>query len=76
MAAGAATRITSAESLLQEVRVLLNDTAQRARMGAAGRAFCERHRGATARTMEVIDAAMSGVPFESTHRLNLNQRTD
>ena len=58
VAAGAALRVASAAILLEEVQGLLNDPAQRARMGAAGRAFCERHRGATARTMEVIQAAL------------------
>ena len=61
VAAGAALRVDSAAALVREVRTLLADGGRRARMGEAGRAFCASHRGATARTMEMIDAALSGV---------------
>ena len=60
VAAGAALRVDSAAALVRAVRTLLTDGDRRARMGEAGRVFCASHRGATARTMEIIDAALSG----------------
>ena len=52
--AGAALRVDDADALCREVASLLSDAARRDAMGAAGRAFCAGHRGATGRTMEVV----------------------
>ena len=58
VACGAARRIDSAETLLAEAAALLADPPARAAMAAAGRDFAARHRGATARTLEIISRAM------------------
>ncbi len=58
VAAGAAVRVASADDLLQQVYALLTDPAQCARMGAAGRVFCAQHRGATARTLAIIQTVL------------------
>ncbi|MEZ5616498.1 MAG: lipid IV(A) 3-deoxy-D-manno-octulosonic acid transferase [Rhodocyclaceae bacterium] len=52
---GAARQAGSAEELLEAAGALLHDEAARRRMGEAGREFAARHRGATARTMEMIE---------------------
>ena len=59
LACGAACAITDADDLVRQVGVLLADTAQRQRMGEAGREFAARHRGATVRTLELISPAIS-----------------
>ncbi len=51
---GAAKRIGTAEELLEAAQALLRDEAARRGMGEAGREFAARHRGATARTLEMI----------------------
>ena len=57
-ACGAALTIVDAGGLVRQVLDLLADDALRRAMGAEGRAFAERHRGATARTLELITAAV------------------
>lgn len=52
--AGAALRIADTLQLAGTVTALLNDPARRAAMADAGRRFAEAHRGATARTMEML----------------------
>jgi 3-deoxy-D-manno-octulosonic-acid transferase len=52
--AGAALRVADADQLLREAARLLGDPAQRAAMGANALAFAGRHRGATARTVELM----------------------
>jgi 3-deoxy-D-manno-octulosonic-acid transferase len=52
---GAAKRIDSAQALLQAAGALLRDEAARRRMGEAGRQFAARHRGATAKTVAMIE---------------------
>ena len=52
---GAARQIGSAEELLEAADVLLRDEVACRRMGEAGREFAARHRGATARTLEIIE---------------------
>jgi 3-deoxy-D-manno-octulosonic-acid transferase len=59
VAAGAALQLNDAPSLVREAATLLVDEPRRAAMAAAGRAFVARHRGATARTTELIGRAMS-----------------
>jgi 3-deoxy-D-manno-octulosonic-acid transferase len=53
-ACGAALSIGDADDLVKQANALLADADRRRRMGEAGRAFAERHRGATARTLELI----------------------
>ena len=57
IACGAALPITDADDLVSQVTVLLSNGDARQRMGMVGRAFAERHRGATARTLELISRA-------------------
>jgi len=58
LACGAAQQVGTAEEILQAADALLRDEAARRRMGEAGRAFAARHRGATARTVELISRAV------------------
>lgn len=53
--AGAATPVRHAEELVDVALALLADPARRAAMAAAGLDFAARHRGATARTMALIE---------------------
>lgn len=57
-ACGAALPIGDAAELIARVRELLTHPERRQRMGAAGREFAAHHRGATAKTMELISRAM------------------
>lgn len=54
---GAARTVTDADDLVQQVLALLPDAATRQRMSTAGRTFATAHRGATARTLELITRA-------------------
>jgi 3-deoxy-D-manno-octulosonic-acid transferase len=56
--AGAALTVADAAGLLGAAQKLAADDAKRISMAAAGRAFAERHRGATERTMALISRAM------------------
>ncbi len=58
LACGAAQAISDADDLISAVTALLSNPAARARMAAAGKDFAGRHRGATARTMELISRAV------------------
>ena len=58
VACGAARTIVDANDLVRQVLGLLADDASRRAMGAEGRAFAERHRGATARTLEMLSSAV------------------
>jgi 3-deoxy-D-manno-octulosonic-acid transferase len=57
VACGAARPIVDADDLVRQVLLLLGNAESRQRMGAAGIAFIERHRGATARTLELLTPA-------------------
>lgn len=57
LACNAALAIRDADDLATQVHALLSNADHRLHMGAAGRAFAERHRGATARTLELISPA-------------------
>ena len=52
--AGAAIRIQTAHDLFTQTAALLNDDARRTAMGQHGLAFAEQHRGATARTVRLL----------------------
>jgi 3-deoxy-D-manno-octulosonic-acid transferase len=54
VAAGAALRVPDAPSLLRTAAGLLDDDDRRAAMGAQALAFAARHRGATVRTVELL----------------------
>ena len=56
---GAARTIVDADDLVRQVLLLLGNAESRRRMGEAGIAFTERHRGATARTLDLISPAAS-----------------
>jgi len=58
LACGAAQPIVDASDLVTRVNALLGDADGRARMAAAGKAFAGRHRGATAKTMELLSRAV------------------
>ena len=51
---GAALRVPDADALVREAARLLHDDAARAAMGARALAFAGRHRGATLRTVELV----------------------
>jgi 3-deoxy-D-manno-octulosonic-acid transferase len=55
LAAGAALQVGDAERLVAEARRLLADADARRAIGAAGLAFAARHRGATQRTLALLD---------------------
>jgi 3-deoxy-D-manno-octulosonic-acid transferase len=54
---GAARTIVDADDLVRQVQELLADDALLQTMGSAGLRFAEHHRGATARTMELLSRA-------------------
>ena len=54
--AGAARRVTDAAGLLHEAKILLSETGQRESAGQAAYAFAQRHRGATKRTLALLQA--------------------
>lgn len=56
IACGAARQVADSDELVASAADLLKDKETRAAMGAAGRAFAERHRGATFRTLELIES--------------------
>lgn len=60
--AGAAVRVADAAQLAAEAELLLSDTQRRERMSAAALAFATAHRGATARTLELIESRWSRAP--------------
>jgi len=58
VAAGAAVQVQDPADLARALRELLNDKARRTAMGGAASAFAARHRGATARTVDVLMALL------------------
>ena len=55
VAAGAALRVETADEAVRQARALLAEAGSRERMGRAGIAFCDTHRGATRRTIAVCE---------------------
>lgn len=55
LAAGAARQVGNAGDLVEQALVLLDDAAARQSMSQAGRAFTAQHRGATQRTLQLIE---------------------
>jgi 3-deoxy-D-manno-octulosonic-acid transferase len=60
IAAGAAVQVADADALVREAARLLADAEARKRMGEAGRRFCDAHRGATGRTMAIVERLLKG----------------
>ncbi|WP_179404345.1 lipid IV(A) 3-deoxy-D-manno-octulosonic acid transferase [Burkholderia guangdongensis] len=58
VAAGAAQQVADPADLARTLDALFADNARRIAMGAAGAAFAARHRGATARTVDVLSALL------------------
>ncbi|TGB28921.1 glycosyltransferase, partial [Burkholderia thailandensis] len=56
--AGACAQVQDPADLARTLDALFADHARRAAMGAAGAAFAARHRGATARTVDVLNALL------------------
>ncbi|MDP2787940.1 MAG: lipid IV(A) 3-deoxy-D-manno-octulosonic acid transferase [Pseudomonadota bacterium] len=57
VAAGAARRVADSGELAVELRALHDDAQSREAMAAAGKHFADRNRGATQRTLELLEAA-------------------
>lgn len=58
VAAGAALQVQDPADLARALRELFGDKARRLAMGGAASAFAARHRGATARTVDVVTAGL------------------
>ena len=58
LACGAAKAVADAQDLAVSACALLADAAERKRMGAAGRAFAVRHRGASQRTLDLLESVL------------------
>lgn len=63
LAAGAGLQVTDAADLGDQLGTLLTHDARRVDMGNAGRAMVARHRGATARTLALIERYFETVQF-------------
>lgn len=61
VAAGAALQVADPAALARALDALFADRARRVTMGAAASAFAARHRGATARTVDVLMALLDDV---------------
>lgn len=61
IAAGAARQVANAGEMVDAALGLLEDEAQRRLAGEAGRAFTARHRGATRRTLELVETFLPNV---------------
>ncbi len=57
--AGAALRVADADNMLGQAQRLLQDAALRRQMGDAARAFAQQHRGATLRTMALLQTVLT-----------------
>ena len=66
--AGAAVQVADAGELVRAAARLLADPAARKAMGDAGLAFCAAHRGATARTLRIVQQLVSAAEGEAIFR--------
>lgn len=69
LAAGAAVRADDAAAAARETRRLLAEPATLHRMGDAARAFAQAHRGATARTMALIEPLIASALARDDQRI-------
>ncbi len=60
IAAGAAIQVGDADAAARAAGRLLADAEARRKMGEAGRRFCDAHRGATGRTMAIVERLLRG----------------
>ncbi|PLZ00534.1 3-deoxy-D-manno-octulosonic acid transferase [Burkholderia sp. WAC0059] len=67
VAAGAVQQVKDAQDLADVLRELFADRSRRVAMGAAAAAFAARHRGATARTVDVLTTLLPE-PRPAAHR--------
>jgi 3-deoxy-D-manno-octulosonic-acid transferase len=65
---GAAVQVADAGELVREATRLLADAGARKAMGDAGLAFCAAHRGATARTLRIVQRLVSAAEGEAIFR--------
>jgi len=70
LACGAACAIEDANQLVAEINALLADSKRRQLMSEAGRAFAAYHRGATGRTMALIEKTLDNVRINRLARNN------
>jgi 3-deoxy-D-manno-octulosonic-acid transferase len=54
VACGAAVQVENVKELVNNVNEIMRDKNRQQKMAQAGMAFCEQHRGATARTMQIV----------------------
>jgi 3-deoxy-D-manno-octulosonic-acid transferase len=59
--AGAALRVADASAMRRAAEGLLRDDARRAEMGERAKAFARRHRGATARTLALLESCSASL---------------
>ena len=69
IAAGAALRVEDAASLLASAQALLGDAAVRTAMATAALSFARQHRGATGRTMQMLQPILPVWPLAGTRRV-------
>lgn len=62
---GAALRAADADAALAAMARIASDSALRAKMAQAGAEFAQAHRGATARTVELIERLLEGRPLSA-----------
>ncbi|MFA9440903.1 lipid IV(A) 3-deoxy-D-manno-octulosonic acid transferase [Uliginosibacterium sp. sgz301328] len=62
LAAGAAMQCDNVDAGVEAGLALLENAPRRAQMGEAGARFAAEHRGATARTLALIESALAGAP--------------
>jgi 3-deoxy-D-manno-octulosonic-acid transferase len=72
---GGAVRVETVEGLIEETRRLLNDSAVRMEMVAAGIRVIQPHRGATARTAALIDQIISNGPASQNSNADLQHQS-
>lgn len=68
IASGAAARVPDARAMLREAVALLHDDTRRQEMGAHAAAFARQHRGATARTLDLLMPLLTAPAGESAPR--------
>ena len=61
VAEGAARRVSDASDLMRKASTLLSNDEERRAMGRAGKAFCEKHQGATQRVAAIAVRLIGGV---------------
>jgi 3-deoxy-D-manno-octulosonic-acid transferase len=73
--AGACVQLADADALVREAHRLLADRGARQRMAVAGRAFCAGHRGATARTLRLVERLLLADPAATPRGVATTRRS-